>query len=360
MIPPKFPLHVTFFVNWACNLRCRECWLYGYNYSENLWLNDVIKQTMSFDLFKKVVSELLSNQPRTSFCLMGGEPYLHPELARMVQIVKSTSKDSYIDVNTNGTLLEERGEPVLAAGIDAVYVSLDGSCSEVNDSIRGKGSFDKAIKGIKNHLCLKQKYKTKIAINYTITKLNINDLPNMGRLAEELAVDELFVNFPIFYTADEGLSAEQLFTKVTKRLFNSWKGFKLNKLTKDIDQEQLEFSLESLTNMKKSYKFFISPVAYSNKDKSMYFTPTWKSIIRETQCPKLILQTTILPNGDTISCTPFVDTVVGNVSNKKISDVWQGKTYNQLRRLMKNNLTDVCYRCCDLLDGESLDGKVKW
>jgi organic radical activating enzyme len=78
---PPLPEHVTVFVNWACNLRCRECWLYGDSADENGWLSESVGQRLPLATFERLIDELLADTPTTSISLMGGEPLLHPDRA---------------------------------------------------------------------------------------------------------------------------------------------------------------------------------------------------------------------------------------------------------------------------------------
>lgn len=351
MSAPLSPLpeHVTVFVNWACNLRCRECWLYGDSFSENLWLRQVMKETLPLPLYEKLILELLAGRSRASIGLMGGEPFLHRDLARMVDFLKSRSPDSYIDANTNGTLLERAGEDILAAGLDMVWISLDGSTPEINDPIRGAGCFAKTLRGIDYYCNLRETYPgTRIGINFTITALNYRDLVNMVTLADELGADELSVNFAMFFSDEEGASVTPLFSEITGRTFASWKGFQNHAMAEGVDASELAAVIHQAEESTRAVRVLIAPTRYSAADRGKYFSPEWKSVLRETSCPKLSLMTTLLPNGDVISCTPFSDTVMGNLKEETLAEIWHGEVYRRLRNAISRGLTPICHRCCEI------------
>lgn len=81
----------------------------------------------------------------------GGEPFLNPD---MVPILVETLKYGPATVLTNGTVLKDEWlERMSGAEQDSTYslefrVSIDGFSSETNDPIRGKGTFERAMRGI--------------------------------------------------------------------------------------------------------------------------------------------------------------------------------------------------------------------
>lgn len=348
-IHPALPSQVTFFVNWACNLRCRHCWLYGDRGTENAWLKGAAAQQMTVELFGRVISELEPTLPDAEVCLMGGEPYLHPDLSRMVERAKSGG--AYVYTYTNGTLLEKRGDAVLASGIDAVSVSLDGSCAAIHDAIRGMGAFDRTLRGIE-HSLRRRPRETKIGLNFSVTGLNYRDIPKVAELAQRLGVDELALNFPMFLYPDEGMSAAEVFAAITRQPFESWRGFVLDRIMRDIDTTRFEAILEELLGMTRTFRVVVPGLGYSNDERATYFDHRWKQIVKERRCPRLTLETTVLPNGDVLSCSVFRDTVLGNVRDRSLAEIWADPAYDRLRLRLDQSLLDVCYRCTDLLDPE--------
>ena len=72
-----------------------------------------------------------------------------------------------------------------------MQVSIDGSCAEVHETGRGKGSFAKAVRGIK----ILQKHEIPVAVRVTIHRHNVHDLENTARfLLEELGLPGFSTN----------------------------------------------------------------------------------------------------------------------------------------------------------------------
>lgn len=83
--------------------------------------------------------------------ISGGEPLLRKDFFKIIDILSKTSM--YPCLATNGTLITSEIAKKLRqySFMDfAIQVSLDGATPPIHDRIRGKGSFAKAIEGLKN------------------------------------------------------------------------------------------------------------------------------------------------------------------------------------------------------------------
>lgn len=102
----------------------------------------------------------------------GGEPFLYPDLAGLVNY--ACERGIKVTIATNGKLLT--GEFLSGMEKDRlkIQVSLDSIYKEVNDKLRGEGSYDAAIKAL--DLC--KEYGIKSQTSVTITKVNLNSIPD--------------------------------------------------------------------------------------------------------------------------------------------------------------------------------------
>jgi len=352
------PEHVTVFVNWACNLRCRQCWLYGDSRAENQWLNEVRGQQLDFGLFEKMVDELLSSRSILSISVMGGEPFLFRDLERLGALVRTRAPNSHLDVSTNGMFVFDR-HIRLPEYLSIAYFSLDGAKPQTNDPIRGGGTFQAVTEGIGHYQALQSSYsRLRVGINFTVTSANYRELPKMVQLAERLRVDELSVNFAMFFNTAEGTRAQNEFTPLLGRDFVSWRGFLNDQFGQEVDPAQLEASLIEAEAGVSHIRLLIAPTRYGPHEKANYFTASWPGQIRERGCPRLTYQTTLLPNGDIISCTPFADTVMGNLREQSLGEIWHGERYRRFRQHFTSSLSPICYRCCDLNNDMDVDPSV--
>lgn len=106
---------------------------------------------MSFDQVLPYL-EKASRLGVKEFYFTGGEPFVNPDLPR---ILEATLRVGPATVLTNATLFDNELVEKLAEMRDAskysleLRVSIDGFSSETNDPIRGPGTFKRAMRGIK-------------------------------------------------------------------------------------------------------------------------------------------------------------------------------------------------------------------
>jgi MoaA/NifB/PqqE/SkfB family radical SAM enzyme len=90
------------------------------------------------------------------------------------EILREAQQYKYaITINSNGTLItEEVAKKLSRYRFNMICISVDGSNETIHDRLRGSGSFNKTISGIK----LLQKYNIPITVLFTMNKHNVDDL----------------------------------------------------------------------------------------------------------------------------------------------------------------------------------------
>jgi len=170
----KAPISVAIDLTYRCNLKCPYCYL---NASERINSQDFPKAKIF-----NVIDEL-SKMDVISICLCGGEPTLHKDLLEIVEYV--LSKKLSVNMVSNGTLIiKEYASKLADAGIGTVQISLDGSKPEIMDSLRGNGTFNKALNAIQN---LRDNDIITL-VSFSSTKVNVHDFPNVVSLCSKLGV----------------------------------------------------------------------------------------------------------------------------------------------------------------------------
>ena len=127
----------------VCNLTCRHCFI---SCSPN-------NHSFEFLSFEQVETALLESveQGVREYYFTGGEPFLNRNL---VPMLKRTLDFGPATVLTNGTVLKPEWLSELRAaeeqsGFSLEFrVSVDGPAAEINDPVRGDGTFERAIKGV--------------------------------------------------------------------------------------------------------------------------------------------------------------------------------------------------------------------
>ena len=146
--PPTVPLlaldQLWFQVSGTlCNLRCTHCFISCSPENHSFWF-----------MTRAEVKEVLENSVGhgvKEYYFTGGEPFMNPE---MLGILEDTLALGPATVLTNATLLPDRTVQKLADLASRspysleLRVSLDGVNAEMNDALRGEGSFERAMEGV--------------------------------------------------------------------------------------------------------------------------------------------------------------------------------------------------------------------
>jgi len=159
----------------ACNFNCTHCFNRGQTRGKKLSFADY-----------KVIIDWFADQGNFYAVLFGGEPLLNPDF---VEIVKYLHKKKFkIEVFTNACLLTSRIlEKIKTVPIYRYRISLEGS-KEVNDKIRGQGSFEKTLKGIQT---LKKHSVAPVHLSVTLSVDNKNEIENLFKIAKTENIDGL-------------------------------------------------------------------------------------------------------------------------------------------------------------------------
>jgi len=128
-----------------CNLWCTHCFISCSPENHTFGF-------MPRDFVKKFLDESTTIGVK-EYYFTGGEPFMNKD---MLGILQDTLAIGPATVLTNGILINERVAAKLKEIVDAsifsleLRVSIDGFTAAANDKIRGQGSYDKAMQGVKH------------------------------------------------------------------------------------------------------------------------------------------------------------------------------------------------------------------
>ena len=131
--------NLFFHILTRCNLRCRHCYINPEQQG---------KDNVPIKTIKAWLDAFSHESASTNVIFLGGEPTLHPDLHRAIKHARHKGFRS-ITVDTNGYLFHDILSMVNPQEVDFFSFSLDGATGKTNDEIRGQGSYDTCIKGIR-------------------------------------------------------------------------------------------------------------------------------------------------------------------------------------------------------------------
>jgi len=169
----KHPV-VVWNVTRRCNLKCIHCYAHAKNTS--------FDNELTTEQGKQLIDDLADfGSPVMLFS--GGEPLVRKDLPQLAAY--AVEKGMRAVISTNGTLITpETARNLKKIGLSYVGISLDGM-EEINDRFRGvSGAFRSALEGIKNS----QAAGIKVGLRFTINKFNVNEIPKIFQLLEEMDI----------------------------------------------------------------------------------------------------------------------------------------------------------------------------
>ena len=205
-----FQWHVTD----RCNLNCSHCYQDEASHSDLAW-NELLAILEHISSFIRLCRKQNSGRAfRAHVTVTGGEPFVRDDFISLLEKLSEARPYFSLAILTNGTLLT----PAVVISLKKVkpgfvQVSIDGM-REAHDRIRGKGSFDRAVAGVK---CLVDA-GIPAYISFTAQRDNYRDFPAVARLGRRLGVARVWADRMI-PCGRGGESAEDLLTPAETREF---------------------------------------------------------------------------------------------------------------------------------------------
>ena len=167
------PICLTWELTYACNLECAHC-------LSSSGRRD--PRELTTEQCEAVIDELQRMQV-FYVNIGGGEPTIRPDFWHLLQY--AVDHQVGVKFSTNGVRLTPERARFLAgpscAGYVDVQISLDGATAEVNDYVRGPGSFDMALTALQN---LQDAGFEDAKISVVCTRQNIGQLDEFKALAD--------------------------------------------------------------------------------------------------------------------------------------------------------------------------------
>ncbi|MDR3556753.1 MAG: radical SAM protein [Syntrophobacteraceae bacterium] len=179
----KPPKTLTVSITNGCNLGCAHCWPQSrHELTESpvpaQAVENLITEFVRFGLEEVVVT--------------GGEPLTHPDWLAILAWCCQQPDIRSVCLQTNGTLLSEvavNGLVALGRAGLSVQVSLDGATEKTHDYVRGKGSFERALCGLRELVQGGLGSVTRVA--FTEMRHNFDEIPSLLDILSEMGVGGL-------------------------------------------------------------------------------------------------------------------------------------------------------------------------
>lgn len=157
VIPLDTPYSIYIDPSNLCNFKCNFCAMQTSSKSKN-----IPKQCMSFNMLKKIIDDItkFKNKIKIIRMTVNGEPLFNKELPDMIAYAKEKGVADYIEIITNGSLLnKEFNRKLIDSGIDRIRISIEALDAKGYEEIAGiKINFDRFLDNIKDLYENKKQY----------------------------------------------------------------------------------------------------------------------------------------------------------------------------------------------------------
>jgi len=179
----KTPNMMSFAITDRCDLDCPQCSFATVQDQENK------KQPLSYDECCRVIREA-QDMGVSVINLTGGEPMVFEGLEDLIRTVDKTV--STVILFTYGGGLERRAAGLKKAGLDGLYVSIDGPDAKTHDQLRGTdGIFEQAMRGVR------AAQRAGLTVGFSVCawpdSLQTGTLPRIIDLGRAMKVHEILV-----------------------------------------------------------------------------------------------------------------------------------------------------------------------
>ncbi|MGC8847155.1 MAG: radical SAM protein, partial [Candidatus Hydrogenedens sp.] len=160
------PLYeIVFFLTNRCNQRCLTCWQWEDDFKS-------VGKELPDEMWMKLLQDSITMEAKHLYIVGGGEPMVRGNLViKLAELAKQNGM--FCVLHTNGTLFKkEQLDKLISLKWDQIIFSIDGPNPDVNDFIRGEGTFDKAFQNLKYISQNRSKLLPDLGINFTITNTN--------------------------------------------------------------------------------------------------------------------------------------------------------------------------------------------
>ena len=292
----RTPKSVDLDITSRCNLKCKYCF-------HRTSPADTGGELPASDWIQFI--EELGRCAVMDVTLGGGEPFIRDDLPKIIDaIVKNRMRFSIL---SNGGLIT----PAIASYIAStgrcnyVQISVDGSNAEVHERIRGPGSFQGAVSGIK----ILQSAGVNVTSRVTIHRYNLADLENIAHfLLDEIGMGSISTNSACYL----GLARE-------------------NEEEVSLTPDEQCIAMERILTLAKRYNNRITAAAgplslgrnYQEMENARISRATIPGRGYLTGCGCMWSKMAVRPDGMMVPCGMLAHIELGRINEVPLTDIWQ-------------------------------------
>ncbi len=326
----SFQWHITD----ECDQRCQHCYIFS---EDTCKKPDAMTWAQIQDTFFNCLDfcEVYNRLPY--FYITGGDPILHPDFWRLLELLK----DYNIPFTILGNpfhLTDEVCHRLKSYGCQKYQLSLDGM-RKTHDWFRKPGSFDCTIEKV---ACIK-KAGIRSVIMTTVSGVNIKEIPDIIDTVVATGVD-------VFAFARYCPTSEEKDTGMTPQEYRN--------LLAICDSKFKKYEEEGCTTYFNKKDHLWTLYEYENGTFKIPADAKEGMIYSGCNCGNCHI--TILPTGDVYACRRVSDSKVGSIFEDRLADLWvcqmeAYRDYTKFEKCAKCELLAYCRGCPAVAKGTNVD-----
>ena len=312
-----------------CNLLCQTCprTYFQREPLKSLSLNEFIGIAEQFPDMRRALLHGI------------GEPLLNRELPEIIKYLKGRNIE--VIINSNGTLLTPQWqEKLIESGLDQYRCSIDGAKDETYARIRGADLLPKLRRGLEGLVKTKERLGSQtpqVSIWCVATRENLQELPDLLRLAADLGVPEVYMQRLVYFARE--MEKQYGMARDEQAIFGQ-------------DQNEEDKIIEECTEL--SVELGINFLASGGRDPINSLAAARPSDFAPWQaCMRPWTTAYITANGNCLPCciSPFATNdyeslILGNLFEQPFSEIWNGAPYQKFRTdLLSDRPHKACASC---------------
>ena len=321
-----FQWHITD----ECDQRCKHCYIFSGNNCKQL---DSMSWEQMQDTFYNCLDfcEVYNRLPY--FYITGGDPILHPDFWRLLELIKENNIPFTI-LGNPFHLNDEVCKRLKEYGCQKYQLSLDGM-RETHDWFRKPGSFDITLEKIG---CI-NRAGIRSVIMTTVSGTNIKEVPDIIDTVVKAGANVFaFARYcPTGEEADTGMTPQE-YRELLDLCHQKYERYEAGGCQTYFNQKDHLWTLYE-------YEKGIFQIPEDAEDGMIY-----------GGCNCGNCHMTILPTGDIYACRRVQNSKVGNVFEDRIADLWvcqmeQYRDYGKFQKCSKCELKAWCRGCPGVASG---------
>ena len=312
-----------------CNLLCQTC--------TRTYLDREPLKTLTINEFLFIVEQF----PNIQRALLHGigEPLLNPHLPDFIRYLKGRGVE--VIINSNGTLLtEKRQMNLIESGLDQYRCSIDAASDESFARIRGLPLLGRLKKGLEGLIKTKERMGSvspNISIWCVATRENLQELPDLVRMAASLGVPEIYMQRMVYFAGqpdqEYGMARDDL------AIFGREEDAEV-RVIEECTQLSAGLGIKFMASGGRNAKNSLAAARPAN------LSP-WQACLRPWTTAY------VTANGNCLPCciSPFASSdykslILGNLFERPFNEIWNAPLYQEFRtNLLSKSPQQVCEQC---------------